>query len=300
MRQDNQTFYMRNLLYVFCLLLAQLGANAQENIEFTGIIVLQDSLSIPYYLNITQTEDRIEGYSISDQGGDHETKTKVVGHYRDKELSFRESEVVYTKSDITVLDMCHVFFTGKLRKLTEKQTIQGDFEGFYSDLSPCADGQIMMAGFTKARKKLDRVDRKIDKMKRFTDDQKQAINVTKVLDSVNINTLRKNQVLATQWKEPEAVLRIWDAGREDGDRVQIRIDGSIVQRNAELKNAFIEVSIDATQDVLIEIEAINTGSEGSNTAKVTLQATGREDVEILTNLQTGEVTKIKLVKEDIW
>ena len=72
---------------------------AQYELDYLGVIKLNDSSFISYSLKLTEQNGIITGYSITDIGGDHETKSNITGSYDKKThaLSFKEVGIIYTK-----------------------------------------------------------------------------------------------------------------------------------------------------------------------------------------------------------
>ena len=96
-----------------------------------GVLRIGEDAFISYQVDFSEDKGLITGYSVTDQGGDHETKSYIAGTFDDKEdiFTFYESGILYTKSPITQDDFCFVHFEGKLRRLNERQDIEGLFKG---------------------------------------------------------------------------------------------------------------------------------------------------------------------------
>ena len=93
--------------FLFLLLvLFTIPVNSQNFQEYLGILKLNDSSLISYQLNLTEIDGIISGFSVTDLGGNHETKSNITGSYnKDLDLlSFREVGIIYTKSTISDYD----------------------------------------------------------------------------------------------------------------------------------------------------------------------------------------------------
>ena len=130
-----------NKSFFFVIIFLSIFSNAQEH-EYLGFLKLPDSTFISYKVQFEEKEGLIKGYSFTDMNGNHETKSAIVGRFNDKKntIEFREVSTIYTKSDITKLDFCYVYFTGKARKLNGKTALDGTFKSYYDDLTTCIDG----------------------------------------------------------------------------------------------------------------------------------------------------------------
>jgi len=86
----------------------------------------------------------LTGYSVSDIAGADDTKTLISGRLNTgkKQLTFRETKLVYTKS---ATEMCYIHATLKAGKMQGAATMRGHFKGYRADgKTPCGNGKIMM------------------------------------------------------------------------------------------------------------------------------------------------------------
>ena len=85
-----------SLLFIF---IGTFFSQAQQ-IEYVGLLALQDSTFITYKVELTQENGKLKGFSYTDLNGPHESKNTLVGRFNDKEnsIEFREVNIVYTKS----------------------------------------------------------------------------------------------------------------------------------------------------------------------------------------------------------
>ena len=83
-------------VFILTLLLFSEVIYAQNEQEYLGIIKLNDSSFISYRLNLLENNNLISGYSITDIGGDHETKSNITGEFNDETniLSFKEVGII--------------------------------------------------------------------------------------------------------------------------------------------------------------------------------------------------------------
>ena len=159
--------------------------------EYVGVIKLSDSAFIQYKLDFIHTNGSIQGYSISDLGGKHETKSNISGSYdkKDNLLIFKEYDIVYTKSPIDELDMCLVNFEGKVRNLEKNKAFSGDFKGLYPDGKSCLDGLIVVSNAKDIEERIAKLDKKIQKSKKVSQEIKDKINIKKSVDTLTMSTV---------------------------------------------------------------------------------------------------------------
>ena len=105
----------KKILFFF---LFSLNFYSQSKYEYFGALKLNgdDKTIISYRLVFIEDKGKIEGYSLTDLGGNHETKNKISGTYNEKtkNLKFKEEDVLYTKSPLSDDVFCFVnFFNGQ-------------------------------------------------------------------------------------------------------------------------------------------------------------------------------------------
>ena len=200
---------------------------SQTKYEYFGALKLNGSNEtvITYRLVFSEKNGAIVGYSISDLGGENETKNSVTGTFNNKTkfLVFNESDILYTKSksNYTVNDFCFVNYSGKIKTLDKTIKIDGDFKGLYKNKKKCIDGTILLVGATKLYKSLGKLNNKIQKSKKVDAVTKEKVNPVAMLDSMKVNKLIRNQNVNIFVKSETVTLDIWDAEVEDGDIINL-------------------------------------------------------------------------------
>ncbi|MCP9199517.1 hypothetical protein MKO06_06340 [Gramella sp. GC03-9] len=263
-----------------------------------GVIKLNDSSFISYRIAFEIKNDSISGYSITDMGGPHETKSNLEGFYNEesRELSFQEANIIYTKSPIIENDFCFVNFKGRVKDIYDVEEIEGIFRGLYSDGQSCLDGDIKMVSIEKIKKKAEKVDRKIQRVKRLDEDIKKKVSLAKTMDTLSMNIIASNENLNILTSDEEIELTIYDAGKEDDDRIDLIINGKKILENfvvtREKKIIPIKLKDEQTQ---IDVVALNVGTSPPNTVKIHFEDS-RNYVTTLTNLKEGEKAGINIVK----
>jgi hypothetical protein len=283
-------------VYLFLFLTTTAIAQRQPY-EYLGVIKLSDSAFISYRIVFNEADGNITGYSLTDLGGPHETKSYISGYFDEQadQLDFYESSILYTKSPITQNDFCFVHFSGELKKLNERQRIQGSFKGLFSDGQQCIDGEIDLMNLSRILKRAEKIDRKIDRAVVIPKEQREKVNLVRELDSLTTNVIRKDERVNVFAKCNSVRFTYYDAGREDGDRISLYVNGNPLLRD-QLVSAgqkMIEIPLSGKQ-TLVRIVAESTGSEGANTVKLDLRCND-ELIETLTNLQAGEQAEFNFI-----
>ena len=290
---------MRKLSLLFLLFLSK--SFSQQQYDYFGALKLNgdDKTLISYRLVFAENNGDIKGYSVTDLGGLHETKNTIVGHYDadSRKLSFNETSILYTKSQLSKDIFCFVNYSGKVKLNENTLKIVGDFKGLFKNATKCIDGTITMVSSTKVYKSLNKINDKIQKSKKVDEKTKLKVNPIKILDSLKVNNLGKNQNLNLFVNSNSIQIEIWDAQREDGDRIDLFHNGLKIVNDFTVlnKKKIINVKLDSDKNVF-RIEALNEGDSGLNTAMIKLIDNDRH-FELTTNLKKGEKTSITIVKE---
>ncbi len=288
----------RHFIVILAFLLVNKIIFAQQEQEYLGVIKLNDSSFISYQLNLIENDNLISGFSITDIGGEHETKSAITGAYNSKTniLSFKEVGIIYTKSEISDYDFCYINFNGNVKTIDSKKNIEGKFIGLYNDGTNCINGEIKLRNIEKIERKAKKIDKLIKKSKHVEDSVKSTVSVTLTLDSLKMNILKPDQNLTMFTNTSQLQLNIYDAGKVDGDKINIYVNGTIFLRNyivdKDIKKLVIPLNSKSTT---IDVLALNTGVISPNTAKIEI-IDQENTINTLTRLKTGEKTSITVIK----
>lgn len=291
-----QRFFL--LFFTFSLALQLF---AQDEFEYFGVIKLNglDDQIISYRLVFTETDGKLAGYSVTNLSGEHETKNLIEGTYSyiTKKFTFKETNIVYTKSPITKEAFCYVNFSGEVKLNKENSKLDGVFQGFFDNKEKCIDGTMILIGSANIYKKLGKIDKKIQKTKKITKAEKELLNPYALMDSLQISTLKKNENINVFWKSPKFVLELFDQGKIDGDKVRILHNGKIILDNYQLlrERKRIEVALKDGQNIF-EIIALNEGDVAPNTAVLEL-IDGEQKIRLYGSLKKNESNSISIIKQ---
>lgn len=276
-----------------------LQVNSQNSGEYVGAIKLNDSSIITYKVNFNINGSKVDGFSITDFGGEHETKSYLVGYYNEakKKLTFNEKGIIYTKSPITQNDFCFIYFQPSDYKLGKTTYFKGDFKGLFSDGKECTSGEIYLNSVENVNEKMAKVSKKINNSNRVPDSVKVKFNNLNLMDKVNTNILKASKTLSVFTKSNTINLELYDGGQEDGDVISIKVNDKLVLNNftvtSQKKILTIDLLNDKTSIVLI---AKNVGTISTNTAVIEINDT-EHNIKALTNLKVGETTQIDILKK---
>lgn len=271
---------------------------AQEY-EFFGVIKLNDTSFISYKVLFDRVNDSIQGYSLTDFAGKHETKSNIKGYYNEDEnlLSFEEYDIVYTKSPVVQKDFCFVNFEGKVRNLDRVKAFSGDFKGLYADGTSCLDGMIIVNSGQEVKKRVEKIDKVVQRSRKFSDSIKKNIKVAKVLDTLTRNIIAKNENLNIFTRDQKIKLAIYDAGKEDGDVINLYVDDKPVLENYTVLHEIKYLEFDLENvETKIRVEAVSEGTSSPNTVRLEVEDS-RNFVRTITNLKEGEHAQMTLVKK---
>ena len=288
-----------NIKFFFLFSMITFISYSQSEHEYFGAIKLNDTSLISYKIVFSENKGNIKGFSITDLGGEHETKSDIIGSYdeKNKELHFKEKGIIYTKSPITQDDFCFINFKSETFSLKNSKSLKGGFIGLFSDNTECINGEIRMTLAEKIVKRTKKLSKKISRTKLISDSLKNKINLVKLMDTLNMNILRKEQVLSVFTTSNKVYLIIFDGGKEDGDKVKIIINGKVILDKFEIKNkeSIIPILIDRNK-IEVKIVALTNGTISPNTMSVKIRDDNRV-IDVLSNLKKGESTQIDILKK---
>lgn len=292
-----KTFFLTILFY--CFVNQMIG---QNQYEYMGILRLNNKNSelISYRIVFTEKFGKIEGYSITDLAGDHETKNLITGEYNfaTKILRFKETDLVYTKSPINTSDFCMVNFEGKVKLEQGKSKIDGKFKGLFTNEKPCISGSLILIGSEEVYHKMGKLDIKIQKSNKVTAEEKSQLNTISIIDSLRTNHLSKDQNVSLFWQKNSAIFELWDNGKIDGDQINVFVNNKLVLRNFTVssKKEVLEVMLSPGKNE-IKIVAVNEGDIPPNTVMIQLVGDRKDAIQFQSNLKKGEGAMFTLIKQ---
>lgn len=286
------------LIFVFCFVSADTIAQL-DTYEYLGVIKLNDTSFIRYKLAFEELDGQIQGYSMADLGGKHETRSNIKGSYdpKKKVFSFAEYDIVYTKSPLGEVDMCLINFEGKMRNLEKTKAFSGNFKGLYPDKTACLDGMLIMSGSEEVIERVAKLDRKLQKSKKVPQELKDKISAKKTLDTLTMSVVRNNENLNIFTKTNTIEISIYDFGKVDNDRINLYVDDILILEEYAIEKEKKTIPITITGAIAkVRVEAVDEGTSPPNTVKVEI-SDGGNLVTTSTSLRTGETAQLTFVKQ---
>jgi hypothetical protein len=236
---------------------------AQSSISYEGIIHVSKKESYPYLLKIKldTIKQSFVGYSIFNMNKSDETKSLLTGQFKDKRVEFKEYKVMFTRSKQGLDNMCYIHFSGEQKKLLGNDMIVGKFVGYYNNGKKCGEGTINFLNKEKANERLDSFFRN-----KKDDSIVSKSDLKSFIDGVPI-TKKDNEETTLIWKSDSLKFIIWDNDKVDNDKVRLFINGKIV-KDLNLTQTSYEYVRAFTEDVIIEIIALNNGFFPPNTSRI--------------------------------
>ena len=276
--------------------------NAQEKYEYLGAIKLNgnDKTVITYRLVFYESNGKLSGYSVTDLGGAHETKNTISGNYnsKTKAIDFKEESILYTKSPLSSSTFCFVNFAGKIKLVDDSSKLTGDFKGLYQNKQKCIDGTLLLIGSAKLYKFFNKINNKLQKTNRVDEVTKKKVNPIRVMDSLKVNNLIKDQNLTVFTKFNTMELILWDSEVEDGDIINVYNNDVLVLKEYHLvnKKKKIIVNIEKGKNVF-KIEAVSEGDLKPNTTTIQLLDSDRT-FDLVSSLKKSENASITIMKQE--
>ncbi|WP_396178317.1 hypothetical protein [Flavobacterium sp.] len=257
-----------------------------------------DKTLITYMISFDVKNGTLQGFSKTDIGGLHETKSLISGTYNatTNMLAFQESQILYTKSQISQKDFCYVFFEGKLKLSANLKEIKGNFSSKYKDGKKCINGTLLLVNQKKIEKTISKLSTKIQSSKKLDTTTKKKFDLLNMADSLQVNRLLKNQNLSIFATSKTIIIEVWDNKKEDGDAINLYQNAKVVLKNYTVMNKkkIIEIPL-TTSPILLKLEATNEGNYAPNTAMIRI-IDGENSYELLSNLKKWESSSITIYR----
>ena len=290
------TFFISTFFWGFHIITI-FSQQAKFDHEFLGVLLLDEKSMYSYRLEFNIDKDSIRGYSYTDLGGLNETKSYIYGIFnkRNNQISFEEKDVLYTKSDVGTDEFCFIKSTGKLVLKSRKNVFESSFEGIYNDGEICASGKIKVVGLKFLKKKINKTYKKIKKIKKIDSVVKEKLKPERVLNKFGKTNLSSDEIITVFMKNKKVRFQIWDYGKEDGDIVDIYINGKKSLPNVKLKKEKKSLYINLKKGLnKIKVTTVSAGKIKTNTAKIKIYDSSRF-YELLSKIDEGKSAEINIV-----
>lgn len=254
--------YLLFTFFCFCTV-----AFAQQEYIFIGSLSLNGGGKYTYKLQVKDSAGLVRGYSITDIGGNDQTKAAVKGTIDEdgKELVFHETKILQTKSALPKDSFCYIYGRIKLKGIKKDKLLNGSFTGYRRDrATECAKGTLSLASAA-------------DMMKRFKNKNpvadsilQSAVQRWKAADTVPAKMLQltTTKPFEASYTYPAAMMELWDDQHIDGDVVSVAVNHNIILDHYALTASHkkIPIRLSGNKADSIALIAISEGTEPSNTA----------------------------------
>jgi hypothetical protein len=280
---------MKNLTFI--LILFSIHLNAQtKSFSYLGTLILSNNTAVSFQLELEENNGIVNGYSITNINTPDETKSEISGLYfkKDKSFQLQETQILQTNSEAPLNTFCYINMNLSFKGKFGTKRLEGDFTGNFLDSTQCASGKIILLQKTKLEKKIQKIKKKVEKKYNEKYQDTSLVKRTEILKDGDDFTIN--------WESSKIKLFIWDANQEDGDKIQLIINGNIILNDFETKNKRKRIKYRLVDgENTIEIKATNLGTSPPNTSRIEL-VDSKIKYPIITQLELGKSAIIKIIK----
>jgi len=271
--------------YIFILIIAFINTYgySQNTFNYLGTLVLSNNTPISFSLELQEDNGIVNGYSITNINTPDETKSEISGLYfkNDKSFQLQETQILQTKSEAELNTFCYINMNFRIKEKLETECLEGTFTGKYLNGKDCASGEIMLVEKNEIKNKIE---------KEYNEKQQDTSSFKKT------KILKDGDDFTINWKGNKAKLFIWDANMEDGDKIQLTINGNIILDNFETTNKRRKIKYKLVEGKnTIEITATNLGTSPPNTSRIEIVDI-KTKYPIITQLELGKKAVITIIK----
>ena len=280
---------MKFIIMIFLLLCVNLGFS-QNTFSYLGTLILSKNTPISFSLELQQENGIVNGYSITNINTSDETKSEISGLYfkKDKSFQLQETQILQTKSEAALNTFCFISMNLSFDGKFGTKRLEGTFTGNFLDSNQCASGKVILMERTKLEKKIEKIKKKVDKKYNEKHQDTSLVKRTEIIKDGDDFTIN--------WEGNKLRLFIWDANKEDGDKIEMTINGNIILHDFETTNKRKKVKYKLAEgENTIEIKATNLGTSPPNTSRIEL-IDSRTKYPIITQLELGKTAVIKIIK----
>jgi hypothetical protein len=283
---------------LFILLL--INISFAQQVDLTGAIIIGRAEMMSYKIVYQVNEKNIvSGFSISDQSGDNETKSKISGIFnpRKKTLQFEEKSIISTKTKLDFNDFCLMNVKGKFSRKSGKTVFTGSFHSKSANkLLICDSGTIILT----TTKDILELEARAMNMLGNTKITDSSINIDEKLAPLlgvdKVRTLEPGKIADYTLATDVVQIEIIDDRLEDGDKISIYRNNKIVVSELAITNKVqnFKFDIDKSEKIVVfTFLACNEGTSPPNTLKVIL-TNGEQKELLIAQLKKDQSVRIQL------
>ena len=291
---------MRNL-FLILILLFTFNISAQKTEQYSGVLTLANGNVLLFEIEIIEDKGIVNGFSITGKGTSDETKSDLSGIFNKntKTYKLKETQVLSTNSEADLNTFCYINMEiREVGKLSLKR-YEGEFVGLLTNGKECAKGKIILIESEKLEKKIAKVNKKVNKKiekEKKKEKKKQEKEIEKEEPLLITQVLKDGDDMTINCQSNKITIYIWDANIEDGDKVNLTINGSELLNNFTTRSKRKKIKYKLKEGVnTIEITATNLGSTPPNTSRIEI-VDSKTKYPIITQLELGKSAVIKILK----
>ncbi len=278
--------------YILLIIIAFISTSiySQNTFSYLGTLILTNNKPISFSLELQEDNGIINGYSLTNMNTPDETKSEISGLYfkKDKSFQLQENQILQTKSEAALNTFCYIRMNVSFKGKFGTKRLEGTFTGNFLDSTQCASGRIVLMERKKIEKKIRKIKTKLEK--RY-DEKYQDTSLVK-----RTEILKDGDDFTINWEGNKLRLFIWDANIEDGDKIQLTINGNIILDNFQTTNKHKKIKYKLLEgENIIEIKATNLGVSPPNTSRIELVDT-KTKYQIITQLELEKKAIIRVIK----
>jgi len=278
--------------YILLLIVVFISTNSysQNTFSYLGTLILSNNTPISFSIELQEDNGIVNGYSITNINTPDETKSEISGLYfkKDKSFQLQEIQILQTKSEAALNTFCYISMNLSFKGKFGSKHLEGTFTGNFLDSIECASGKIVLMERTKLEKKFEKIKKKVEKKHNKKHQDTSLVKRTQILKDGDDFTIN--------WESNKLRLFIWDANMEDGDKIQLTINGNIILDDFETSNKRKKIKYKLLEgENSIEIKATNLGTSPPNTSRIEL-VDNKIKYPIITQLELRKTAVIKIIK----
>ena len=276
---------MKYLLIIFFFLF-QFSYAQPTDFNYLGTLILPNNQVISFSIHFNEQNGVVNGYSLTNIGNPDETKSDISGVYFKKDKSFHllETQILSTNSEADLSTFCFINANLSFKGRYSNKRLEGEFFGLFLNNDTCAEGKILLLEKEIVEKKIKKAKKKIEKLEERTN----QVLITK--------QLKDGDDFVVKWEADDLKLFVWDANKEDGDRIRLKINDEIILYDYATKRKRQKVKYKLRKgENTIEIEALSLGSSPPNTSRIQLVDSNTR-YPIITQLEVGKSAIITIMK----
>ena len=284
---------MRNLFTIIIILFTfNISAQKVNKINYSGILTLNNGTPLAFEMELIEKGGIVNGFSVTGKETTDETKSDISGIYNrnTKTYKLKETQVLSTNSEAELNTFCYIDMEIKeVGKFTLKR-MEGEFTGYFTNGEKCASGKIVMMEKEKLEKKVEKIQKKVEKK---IEKQKKKEKENIVLET---KILKDGDDMFIKWNSDKIIIYIWDADMEDGDKIDLIINGKEILKDFKTKRKRKKIKYKLKEgENTIEIKATNLGTSPPNTSRIEI-VDSKIKYPIITQLELGKSAIIKIIK----